>query len=248
MRQSYLFFTILFLVICSCKSDGSQELRTKAYDLFQKKDYQNSLPLFEQILKLDPDNLDYRLRYGNSLEELGKFDDAISQYKIILEKKDSHLLAIISLANAYRKLKEIDLAVLTMKRAISLKQGEPWILDNYGNILEEAGENQLALEQYQLAVKYEPNDPEYRTDLANICLKMQKDICFVKDNKVNISTLDIYRDLQEEAQWQYQMLKDQEANAEQEEDKKRFSIQKEVYLKKYNFASDMVKNLSKKGG
>lgn len=233
--------SLVFILSCQNKED---DLRTKAYDLFQKKDYIGAIPVFEEVLKTDPSNLDSLMRYGNSLEETGKIELAIEQYKKLLKIKDNHLLGIVSLANAYRKIEEIDLAVKTMDHAISLKPKEPWMLDNYGNILEQAKEFDKAYEQYRKAVEIEPYDPEYRIDLANLCLKMEKDPCLKLDR--NISTVELYRDIRDEAQDQINMLREQEKMAETSEKKQKFISDMEPYVKRYNFSNDMVSHLTKK--
>jgi Tfp pilus assembly protein PilF len=242
MNKKNLLILIVLFLISSCQNK-SDDLRTKAYDLFIKKDYASAIPIFEEVLKSDPTNLDSRLRYGNSLEEVGKIEDAIEEYKKLLKEKDNHLLGLISLANAYRKVEEIDLAVKTMEKAISLKPKEAWMLDNFGNILEQAKDFDKAYDQYRKAVEIEPYDPEYRIDLANICLKIKKTPCIKLDR--DISTLDLYKDIRDEALDQINMLSEQEKSAETDKQKQKFTEDKEPYVKRYNFANDMASLLEK---
>lgn len=235
---------IIILTLTACDKNPSQVNYQKAYDLYQKGQYKESLPLFEEAVANNPKNLDYHLRYGNALEESGQIDRAITEYEKILSEKSDHILALVSLANAHRRAGDLEIAVITMRKAISFKKKDPWMLDNFGNILEQAGELEEAYKQYELAVNFEPNDPEYRTDLANICLKLKKDPCIVVNGK-KIKTVEVYRDLREEALEQYQILDEQEKYSTSETDKARFKQEKEKYLKAHNFNSDMVGILEK---
>ena len=85
-----------------------------------------------------------------------------------------------------------------------------------------------AYDQYRKAVEIEPYDPEYRIDLANICLKIKKTPCIKLDR--DISTLDLYKDIRDEALDQINMLSEQEKSAETDKQKQKIidRLEKEI--------------------
>lgn len=226
---------IIFLLsfIISCTAAKNEQDYQKAYAYYKDKNFKEALPLFEKVISTSPDNLDYRLRYGNALEDSGDIKSALKQYEALISKKPDHILGLVSLANAQRRDGKIKEAVETMTKAISLKKKEPWMLDNYANILEQAGQFDQAYSNYKLAVQYEPNDPEFRMDLANLCKKMGR----------NDEAISLFTDLKKETQEQYQILKQQEDLAETKEEKLRFFQEKEPYQKSLDYINKAIQEL-----
>jgi len=122
-----------------------------------------------------------------------------------------------------------------MRRAIALKKREPWMLDNFGNILEEAGYYQEAYDNYKLAAEYEPYDTEFRTDLANLAVKM---------NKVD-EAIKLFTQLKIEVSDQYNILHQEEQATVDQAEKNKLQLEKVPYRKSYDYYTEMLEKLKK---
>lgn len=233
LRKLILMMILIFACV-SCEKDQAAKEYQEAFTLLKSGNARASLPFFEAAVSKSPGNLDYRLRYATALEDAGFFEKALNEYDIILQSKPDHILALVNLANAYRKQKEYSLALSHMKKAISLKKKEPWMLDTYGNILEEAGRLEEAYTYYGLAAKYEPNDPEFRNDLANVCMKLKK----------YDEARDLYIQLKKESNELYSLLASQEMQASEESEKQKYRQEKEPYLKSLNYYTEMLERIA----
>lgn len=171
-----LFSFLSIILICSfflvsCKQDSSSNYLSKATRLYEDGKIDEARIAFEEGIKENPKNTELILRYGNLLEDKADLEGGKSQYEKVLFIKKNHILGMVSLAIIYRKKGQLKRAIEIMEAALSNKS-EGWMQDVLGNMYDENKQFVEAKKWYEQAVKSEPNEPEFITDLANLKLKI----------------------------------------------------------------------------
>jgi tetratricopeptide (TPR) repeat protein len=86
-----------------------EALKSYSYRLLFLK---TKLALFyEQLAKLDPDNVDAHMGLGDVSYELDKYEEAITAYKEAVKRQPDHSLCHFNLAKTYLKMGDRDLAL-----------------------------------------------------------------------------------------------------------------------------------------
>ncbi|HET6557447.1 MAG TPA: hypothetical protein VFG54_09050 [Prolixibacteraceae bacterium] len=62
---------------------------TQALQKYNKQDYQSALNLLQEVVSKDPGNIASHFYSGISLQELGKYNNAIKEYEIVVVDKDN---------------------------------------------------------------------------------------------------------------------------------------------------------------
>lgn len=75
--------------ISRSSSAVSDETFAKALQKYNKEDYQSALNLLEEVLSKDQNNVAGHFYSAVSLQELGKYNNAISEYEIVIVDKDN---------------------------------------------------------------------------------------------------------------------------------------------------------------
>ena len=80
---------LLFTIICTCAMFESAVAQTpaQAQTMYQKGDYDNALTAYQKLLKAQPSNGVYALRYGVCLIRTGNPQDAINHLQLAIKKK-----------------------------------------------------------------------------------------------------------------------------------------------------------------
>ncbi len=79
------------------------ELLNQANKLFLKKLFRDSIPLYDEILKSEPENIDVINNKGYALSKMKNYDDAISCYDKGLEIKPTEKCLLINKISSLRK-------------------------------------------------------------------------------------------------------------------------------------------------
>lgn len=67
---------------------GDSALQFKLAGLYEKQaDYASALAIYDSLLKIEPGNRAVRIRLARCLTALGRYDEAIAAYKMILGEK-----------------------------------------------------------------------------------------------------------------------------------------------------------------
>lgn len=113
------FFIVLFLLPNELYSfDISSEFRAaKGNKLYKKKDYQNSVEIYNRALKSDKDNDKIRFNLANAFYRLNQYDEAIRIYETIKNKKVISK-SLYNAGNAYYMKNDIEKAIDSYKKAI----------------------------------------------------------------------------------------------------------------------------------
>ncbi len=169
LKISIILICSLFFI--SCKQDSGSTYLSKATRLYEEGKIDEAKIAYQEGIKENPKNTELILRYGNLLEDKKDFDGAKTQYEKVLSIKKNHIMGMVNLAIVYRKKGQLKRAIEIMESALSNKS-EGWMQDVLGNMYDENKQFAEAKKWYELAVKSEPNEPEFVTDLANLKLKI----------------------------------------------------------------------------
>ena len=91
-----------------------------AVDSFRVPVWKDELALFDQALKLRPDNVSIRLRVSSELGRRGRYDEAVTQLNIVLKQSPDHLKAVTSKAGLLVLKGDWDAVDATCERAFEL--------------------------------------------------------------------------------------------------------------------------------
>lgn len=92
----------------------------------RKKDAEQRIDLFRQVLTIDPEDFLANSGMGSALVDMEKFEEALAYLEKALLVKSNHTLTYAALAQAYEKLQRTSEAVDTYKRgiAVAAQRGE----------------------------------------------------------------------------------------------------------------------------
>jgi tetratricopeptide (TPR) repeat protein len=127
---------------------------------------------------------DPHVKAGNRLFDDGKYPEAAEEYKAGMKLAPSWYEPHYELAATYEQLKQADDAQKEFEKAIELKS-DCWLCyQGLGNLADENGKPENALEYYKKAIVLAPNEgrPRYNTAITFLHLKKQDEaIATLKD-------------------------------------------------------------------
>lgn len=150
--------------------------------LDDKKEYQKAVDLLAGAVERFPSNSQLHFFLGSMQDRLGNTDETIAQMRKVLELEEDHVQALNYLAYTYAELNQnLDEAETLVRRALSLKPDDAYVLDTMGWILFKRGDNEGAIKFLELAYKKQNQeaiiaehlgDAYYRHQLVDKALKM----------------------------------------------------------------------------
>jgi len=108
---------------------------------------QAALAAFDRALELNPENFDARFYRAQTLEMLGRFEEALADYEDVLARRPDFAFAYNNIGKIKRDMGLIDDALAALRRALALDPNDPRI---HSNLL--------------LTLLYDPS--QHREDLA----------------------------------------------------------------------------------
>lgn len=121
--------------------------------------WQNSEVLFTRALAVTKDNLVARLNLGIALEEAGKKEEALAQYREALRLAPYAPEVHTNLGNVLAALGKTDEALQHYREALRLSTNAPLAHLNLGATLAGMGRIEEALQHYSEAARLSPDDP-----------------------------------------------------------------------------------------
>ncbi len=138
--------------------EPSIDLVGKVHELIEERDMGEAFPLFEEVLKEKSEDLELRREHANLCYKYGKVDEAISSYKLLLEK-ETNVLDIRKTIIRGQLLKNYnDDAVLSLLE--------------YGNDLTANDKVEDAQRIFQYVLALQKENPQAREALSEIYLNM----------------------------------------------------------------------------
>jgi len=135
-----------------------------------QKKTDEALALLQEEAAKYPDRTGLYVGIGNLAVRVGKYDLAISQFQVALDRingepKGSADL-YLRMGEAYRLKGDLDFAINVLRKAQTLQPASPAILNTLAFTLDTAGQKQAAGEQYRKLLELEPNNATALNNLA----------------------------------------------------------------------------------
>ena len=108
-------FSFFALPVIFAHGDSGSEidnLLAKGMDYFGKAEYDKAISQFDQVLKIDPNNVDALYNKGNTLSKTGKFRQTIPLYQQVLKLDPHKFIAEVKLEEALLKVTKYRYGVL----------------------------------------------------------------------------------------------------------------------------------------
>lgn len=131
---------------------------------------QEAAKLFADWIKANPKDLTLRTYIAESNLAAQKYDQAVQQYRQMLEIAPKNPMLLNNMAWALGKLKDSS-ALSVAQQAVSLAPNSPVVLDTYGVLQIESGDVSKGVETLKKAVSLGPNLPQLRLSLARALIR-----------------------------------------------------------------------------
>ncbi len=135
--------------------------------------YEDAIPLLESGIKIAPQRVDLHAALGESYFMSGKADKAIEEFKTLVAM-DPSARSYTFLGLSYRHLGRFDEARKYFEEGLKYDPKSAACLFNLGFIEERQGNAGAAEDEFQRALRSNPNFPEALLELANIRTKDKK--------------------------------------------------------------------------
>jgi protein O-mannosyl-transferase len=148
-------------------TEGNFVVRTKYATLLHDQGRSaESLPHFEEALRLRSDLPDLHVNYGNALWALGRREEALAEYRIALDLDPRSALAHYNLGVAHAAMGENEKAIEHYTAALRADPERSEAHANLGLALIEAGQAGPAIDALESALRIDPGDVVARRGLA----------------------------------------------------------------------------------
>jgi tetratricopeptide (TPR) repeat protein len=135
--------------------------------------YEDAVPLLESGLQLAPQRSDIRAALGQSYFMAGKVDQAIEQFKKLIEIEHS-ARSYAFLGISYRDMGRFDEARQTFQQGLKVNPHDATCLFNLGMIDEEKGDSASAESMFQQVLLVAPGYADALLELANLRIQAKR--------------------------------------------------------------------------
>ena len=129
-------------------------------------DYGNAISLYRHAVSMETSNPEPLVALGDTLLDMGRFDDAIINYNAALKLSPKDPMALRGLAKAYLKTGRPDLAASPLAVAYTDIPDDPKLLLLIGVADDFIGQHAHAQNRYRQGLRIAPTDRSLTTNLA----------------------------------------------------------------------------------
>ena len=152
-------------------TEQEKKLFEQAVGFFNKKEYDKSKSLYEEILKINPKSSNIYGNLGVIYRIKGDINTAIKCYIEAIKLDPKNLLVYNNLGNAFKEIKNYKMAIKVYMDAIKINPKDFNMFNNLGIVFELIGDNNKAIEAYKQAVRV---NPKYAKAINNIGVVLYK--------------------------------------------------------------------------
>ncbi len=168
-RLKQLFELCLYVITLPFDKEASLNLmRTISYLKFlptifraiievQKNDYEKAIEIYRKAIEKAPRCVQLYCLLGLVYRMMGRFDDAICEYKMSIWLDSLNIGAYRELCQLYEEIGDYDNAILIYLKLIDIQPHIAEYQSNLGNLLYLKGDIKGALARYQNAITLNPN-------------------------------------------------------------------------------------------
>jgi tetratricopeptide (TPR) repeat protein len=142
-------------------------LHHRATNLARQGRFEESLPLYREVVQLKPDHAEAHNNLGIALGRMGRFDEAAAAHRDALRCRPDYPEAFNNLGIALARQGNAEEALPSFDEALRLRVDYPEAHNNRGNALRALGKTDEALECYRQALVHRPSYPEAHNNLGN---------------------------------------------------------------------------------
>jgi tetratricopeptide (TPR) repeat protein len=129
------------------------------------EDFGGAIQLMQDQIKQEPGRADYRRVVAEIETEAKRFDDAIGEYRILIQK-DPSAFNYTRLGDIQRRAGRLDDCIASFEKARELAPREPLPILQLGMIYDLSGRGDDARKAYEEVLKIQPDNPEALNNLA----------------------------------------------------------------------------------
>ena len=134
-----------------------KEIFNLAVENQKKNNFKEALNFYNQVLEMDPNNLNARINLGAVFKGLGDNKKAKICYEKIIEITPNYINAHINLGNIFKDLDEYQKAKNCYEKAIEIDPSNTKAHNNLGNIFKDLKKYEEAIDCYEKAIEIDPN-------------------------------------------------------------------------------------------
>ena len=137
----------------------------KGWIMVARNGINEAIDLYREALEKAPGFILLYCLLGDIYRAIGRYEDAILEYKMAIIIDSLNITAYRSLCSVYEELGDLDSAVETYEKLIEIQPNAAEYHSNLANILYLKGESQEAIAHYQNAITLNPR-PEWTSVIA----------------------------------------------------------------------------------
>ncbi len=134
--------------------------------LYEKKDWEGALYEWNMALMKDPKNINALVYKGWALDMLGRFDEAMANYKKVIEIDESNAVAYNNWGITLYRTGNVLGAIEKFKKLIELAPNYASGYNNLGYLLFEVGKYEEGIDYIKQAINLDPKDPSFYDSLS----------------------------------------------------------------------------------
>ncbi len=140
----------------------------------RQKQVLNIIERYEQVFLRNPEDPELALAIGEAYYFLGRREEAIPYYLLVLEHQPDNYRVETRLGISYLSIDNFEESERFLRKAIIADPRNPDILAGLGQIKSEYGEDEKAIEYFQRALRYDPNNILALSYLGGIYSKQRR--------------------------------------------------------------------------
>jgi choline-sulfatase len=150
---------------------GTATEMSKDRDQGDEASFRSVIAILNEVVREDPAVIDAWFMLGTQYLQHGEPRRAIDYYKRTLSLKPDYDLAVINLAQAYRRLGDDDAALAGFERYLTIDPKAPFVRYQIGEIWLDRGDLAKAEEQFRRALEIDPHVASAKNALGVIALQ-----------------------------------------------------------------------------
>lgn len=178
------------------KPDYVDALLNKATVLKELGQYEEALNIYKQLLDLlnGPQAFDIHNNYGNLLQTMGRFEDALASFDKAVIANPYPAITYSNRANVLQQLSRYPEAILSYGVALTLDPNNAEFYNNRGNALQKSSSFELALNDYVRSTELNPELAQSYYNRGNLFKLIKKPQLAIESYKKAIYLYPYYSD------------------------------------------------------
>lgn len=146
----------------------------------KKEQHEKSLEFANRAIILDKENAYSYFRKAWALQELGKYNSAIENYRKCIEYDTQYLDAYANISYCYSKMKDFKHSVMYANQALLVNKDYAYAHYRKAWALQELGKFNEAMDFYSTAIELDPADVYNYLGMASISINTQENLTALK--------------------------------------------------------------------